>query len=59
MIGEVFKGDVKDVVAELKKEAERNKGMKVGDWLRKRRLEQAIADQFGVPVEEFRDRKGG
>ena len=54
MIGEVFKGDVKDVCAELKAEAQRCKGMTVGEWLRLRKIEQAEAKQFGMSVEEMR-----
>ena len=57
--GEVFKGNAKDVFAELKADAERNKGMKAVDWLTKRKLEQAIAEQFGISVEEYRRIMGG
>jgi hypothetical protein len=60
MQGEFFKGDIKDVCAELKREAERCKGMTVGNWLRKRRLERAIAEQFGVTEDEYRrELRGG
>jgi GH24 family phage-related lysozyme (muramidase) len=54
MQGEVFRGDVKDVCAELKKEAQRCKGMTVNEWLRRRRIEKALAEQFGCSVEEVR-----
>ena len=54
MYGECFKGNVKDVVAELKAEAERCKGIKVGTWLRLRALERAEAKQFGMSEIEFR-----
>ena len=60
MQGEFFKGDIKDVCAELKREAERCKGMKVGDWLRMRRIERAIAKQFGMTEDEYRrELRGG
>lgn len=45
--GVAFKGEVKDVCAELKAEAERCKGMKVGAYLRLRKLEQAEEQQLG------------
>lgn len=54
MIGEDFKGDIKDVCAELEREAKRSKGVKMGEWLRRRKLEEVEAKQFGMPVEEFR-----
>ena len=54
MIGEVFKGDIKDVCAELEREAKRCKGKKMGEWLRMRKLQEVEAKQFGMPVEEFR-----
>ena len=57
MIGEAFKGDVKDVCAELEREAERCKGMKVGEWLRLRRLENVVAKQCGTTAEEIRRTK--
>ena len=44
--GLAFKGDVKDVCAELKAEAERCRGMKVGTYLRLLKLEQAEKRQF-------------
>ena len=54
MKGEFFKGDVKDVCAELKKELERCGNIKVGQWLSLRKLELAEAKQFGVYVKELR-----
>lgn len=48
--GVAFKGDVKDVCAELKAEAERCKGMTVGQYLRLRKIEKALAEQFGKPI---------
>ena len=46
MEGEFFKGDIKDVCAELKAEAERHKGMKVGKWLSFRKLKRIVDDQI-------------
>lgn len=54
MKGEFLKGDVKDVCAELEAEAKRHSGMTVSTWLRLRKLEEATAKQFGVPVEVYR-----
>lgn len=54
MQGEFIKGDIKDVCAELEAEAKRNKGMKLGTWLKMRVLEKEIAKQFGITVEEYR-----
>ena len=54
MVSEVFKGDIKDVCAELKAEAQRCKGMTVGEWLRLRKIEQAEAKQFGISVGDMR-----
>lgn len=54
MIGEAFKGDIKDVCAELEREAKRCKGMKVDVWLRLRELEVTVAKQFGTTAEELR-----
>lgn len=54
MIGYCFKGDVKDVCAEIKAEAERYKGKSFGAWLRQRKLEESMAKDFGITVEEFR-----
>lgn len=53
MQGEVIKGDIKDVCAELKAEAERCKGMTVGTWLRLRKLERIEKKQF---EELFKDK---
>jgi hypothetical protein len=54
MKSEFFKGDVKDVCAELKKELERCGNMKVEQWLSLRKLEKTEAKQFGISVENFR-----
>ena len=54
MRGEVLKGDIKDVCAELEAEAKRCKGMTVGEWLRLRKIERAEAEQFGISVGEMR-----
>lgn len=54
MQGEVIKGDIKDVLAELKAEAKRCQGMTVGEWLRLRRLERAEATQLGINERDFR-----
>jgi hypothetical protein len=60
MQGEFLKGDVKDVCAELEAEAQRCKGMTVGEWLRLRRLERAVAEQFGMTEDEYRrELRGG
>ena len=50
----VLKGGIKDVCAELEQEAKRCKGLKVGEWLRLRKLEVVVAKQFGTTVEELR-----
>lgn len=55
MQGEVFKGNIKDVCAELEEEAKRCKGMPVGTWLRLRNIERAVAKQFGITEEEYRE----
>lgn len=54
MQGEFIKGDIKDVCAELEAEAKRCKGMSVGTWLRLRKLDRAVAKQFGVTEDEYR-----
>lgn len=54
MQAEVFRGDVKDVCAELKEELKRCGKISVGAWLRLRKIEDAEAKQFGVSVENFR-----
>lgn len=54
MKGEFFKGNIKDVCAELKKELERKGKMPVGQWLSLRKIEVAEANQFGIDVEDFR-----
>lgn len=45
MNGEVFKGNAKDVVAELKAEGERSKGRTVGEWLRRRKKKLKADDK--------------
>lgn len=54
MTGECFKGDIKDVCAELRSEAKSRKGMMVGAWLKMRELERVEANQFGMDVDEYR-----
>lgn len=54
MKGECIKGDIKDVCAELEREANRCKGMTVGELLRLRAIERAEAKQFGMTENEFR-----
>lgn len=54
MQGEFLKGNVRDVCAELKAEAQRCKGMKVGEWLRLRKIEKNVAQQFGISADELR-----
>jgi hypothetical protein len=54
MQGEFFKGDIKDVCAELEREARRCRGMTVGAWLRLRAIERAEAKQFGMNEDDFR-----
>ena len=54
MQGEFFKGDIKDVCAELEAEAKRYKGMPVGTWLKIRAIERAEARQFGMTENEYR-----
>ncbi len=46
MKGIAFKGDVKDVCAELEREAKRCKGMTVGEYLKRIKLEKAEKKQF-------------
>lgn len=53
MVGEVFKGEVKDVVAELRREVERFGNISVEKWIRIRNLERAEAKQLGVTHKEF------
>jgi hypothetical protein len=52
---EEIRGDVKDVCAELRKDLERFGNITVGAWLRRRKLEEAEAKQFGMTIQEFRD----
>lgn len=54
MQGEFLKGDIKDVCAELEAEAQRCKGMTVGQWLSLRKLDRAVAEQFGMTENEYR-----
>lgn len=49
-----LKGDIKDVCAELEREARRCKGMTVPEWLRLRRVEKAQAKQYGMSENEYR-----
>lgn len=46
MKGYIFKGDVKDVVAEIKKEAEKYKGYTVYDYVRMQDFHMVIARQI-------------
>lgn len=55
MQGEVFKGDIKDVCAELEAEAKRCRGMSVGEWLRLRNIERACAKQLGMSEDKYRE----
>ena len=55
--GVAWKGDVKDVCAEIEKEAKRCKGMTVHEYLCLRKLERAEAQQFGCTEAEIK--KGG
>ena len=54
MQGEFLKGDIKDVCAELEREAERLKTMPVGKWLKLRAIERHEAEQFGISEMEYR-----
>lgn len=54
MKGEVVKGNINDVIAELEAEARRRKGITVAAWLRRRELDRAIAKQFGMTEAEYR-----
>lgn len=54
MQGEFLKGDIKDVCAELEREAQRCKGMTVGQWLSLRKLDRVVAEQFGMTENEYR-----
>ena len=45
---------IKDVCAELEREAERLKTMPVGKWLKIRAMERAEAKQFGMTEMEYR-----
>lgn len=56
MIGECFKGDVKDVVSELQAEAQRCKGMTVGQWLTLRKIERSEAKQFEKIMKDLKNR---
>ena len=48
--GVAFKGDVKDVCAELEQEAKRCKGMTVGQYLSLLKLEKVVSEQLGEPI---------
>lgn len=54
MKGVAFNGDVKDVCAELKAEAEKDKRLTVGEYLRRRKLAQICDEQLR---EIFADKK--
>lgn len=54
MIGEAFKGDIKDVCAELERELEYYKDITVEEWLHERRMSKALAEKLGITVEELR-----
>ena len=46
MLGEFIKGNVRDVVAELQAEAQKHKGITVGEWLKKRKAERSVEQQL-------------
>lgn len=46
MQGEFLKGDIFDICAVLEREARKNKGMTVGEWLRLRKLERIESEQL-------------
>ena len=52
--GVAFKGDIKDVLAELEAEAERCKGMTVGQYLSLRKLEKIEEEQFAEICRDIR-----
>ena len=52
MLGEFIKGDGKDVVAELQAEAQKYKGITVGEWLKKRKAERDVEHQLEW-IQEF------
>lgn len=54
MQGEFIKGNINDVCAELKMEAERCKGMTVVEWLELRAIDRVFAEVLGISVEEYR-----
>lgn len=54
MNGFKLDGDVKDVCAELRAIADKYKGWTVDTFLRLLRIEEDVAKQFGMPVEEYR-----
>ncbi len=51
--GVAFKGEVKDVCAELEREAERCKGMTVGQYLKFRELEKTVDEQLDEISKNF------
>lgn len=59
MNGVVFKGNIKDVCAELEREIKYTncKGITVENWLHDRKVENSMAKQLGMTVEEFRHGK--
>ena len=54
MNGFIMAGKAFCVVEELRQFAEEHKGMTVSEVLKKRKLEEAEAKQFGISVVEFR-----
>lgn len=55
--GEFFKGNIKDVFAELKNEMDRCKKITVGKWLSLRRIERAESNQFRTNIKEIRNER--
>lgn len=54
MKGFMMAGKAFCVVEDLKRFAEEHKGITVSEVLKKRKLEEAEAKQFGISVENFR-----
>lgn len=54
MIGFRVAGKVSCVCEDLRQFAEKHKGKSVSECVRLRRLEEAEAKQFGMPVDEYR-----
>lgn len=55
--GEFFKGNIKDVCAELENEMDRCKKITVGEWLALRRIERAESNQFRINIKEIRNER--